>query len=208
MIGVITEDGSLTCYDEKTEEFYHSLSGAKEEAREKHVAPVLDFLKKNNDNKELVVLDFCFGLGYNSYVFIEEMLKINKDAKIKVIAIDNDQEIVDIAFNIFDDFLNEIKSNKNIAIEVIMGDAKEKIKEIKEKIDVCFFDPFSPKKKPELWSEEVFRNIYNLMKGKAILTTYSCAKSIRENMKKAGFIVTDGPIIGRWCPATLGIKDG
>ena len=66
-----------------------------------------------------------------------------------------------------------------------------------------FLDPFSPPKNPELWTESFFREVKKLMKPKAILATYSCARIVRDNLKKAGFIVKDGPIIGRRSPSTL-----
>ena len=45
------------------------------------------------------------------------------------------------------------------------------------------------------------------MNKKGILTTYSCARQVRENLKKAGFIVKDGPCVGRRAPATIALKD-
>ena len=44
------------------------------------------------------------------------------------------------------------------------------------------------------------------MKPGAKLSTYSCAKSVRQNMIAAGFNVLDGPAIGRKSPATIAKK--
>jgi len=57
-----------------------------------------------------------------------------------------------------------------------------------------------------MWTAEVFRNVFNVMKKGAKLSTYSCAKSVRANMTAAGFTVTDGPSIGRKSPATIAVK--
>ena len=43
------------------------------------------------------------------------------------------------------------------------------------------------------------------MKQGAILATYSYAKTIRNNLAKAGFTVKDGPIIGRRSPSTIAV---
>jgi len=40
----------------------------------------------------------------------------------------------------------------NYEIKLILGDATKTIKEINEKFDVVFLDPFSPKKNKELWT--------------------------------------------------------
>ena len=73
--------------------------------------------------------------------------------------------------------------------------------------DIVFLDPFSPRKNPELWSEEFFKEIYSRMKKGAKLATYSCARKIRENLKTAGFKVIDGPNVGRRGPSTNAIKE-
>ena len=55
--------------------------------------------------------------------------------------------------------------------------------------DLVYFDAFAPEKQPELWSEELFRNIYSCMNYNGILTTY-CAKGvIRRLLQAVGFTV-------------------
>lgn len=245
---IITDDGSITFYNEEFDETYHSKSGAREEALEKHVNPALEYLKKTNqlNNIEYIkVLDFCFGLGYNSYVFIEEITKILPDIKIKIVGIENDIDIIEQGKKIFKDFFDKyIYPTNNIEIELLIGDAKKEIvklsnsinknsftpeqefnevienhenkdfnfsndtlNEKKRKFDVCFFDPFSPKKCPELWENNIFRNVFSIMKNKSILTTYSCARKPRDNLRESGFFVKDGPCVGRRSPSTIAIKE-
>ena len=55
--------------------------------------------------------------------------------------------------------------------------------------DLVYFDAFAPEKQPEMWSEELFRNIYASMNANGILTTY-CAKGvIRRLLQAVGFTV-------------------
>lgn len=55
--------------------------------------------------------------------------------------------------------------------------------------DLVYFDAFAPEKQPEMWSEELFRNIYACMNANGILTTY-CAKGvIRRLLQAVGFTV-------------------
>jgi len=45
------------------------------------------------------------------------------------------------------------------------------------------------------------------MNKNAKLSTYSYARTVRENLKEAGFEVIDGPVLGRRSPSTIGINN-
>jgi|TARA_Y100000310_G_scaffold274244_1_gene290139 chorismate dehydratase len=211
---VITKDNSITFHNEKYDETYHSISGALEEAFEKFARPC-----KLKDGMN--VLDVCFGLGYNSLAAIYM-------ANVSIVALENDSMIlkqirdieIPIDYNINQDSIknNNLKNNYNkikiaaeklsfnddkVKIKIILGDARETIKDLDGKFDAVFLDPFSPKKCPELWTGEFFKDIRKLMKSNSVLATYSCASSVRKNLEKAGFVVKDGPSIGRKAPSTI-----
>lgn len=55
--------------------------------------------------------------------------------------------------------------------------------------NLIYFDAFAPEKQPEMWSQELFNNLYVLLEKGGILTTY-CAKGVvRRMLQAAGFIV-------------------
>lgn len=205
---LITKDGSPTLYNEEFKETYHSISGAVTEAFEKFVKPALKIVNKDKMN----VLDFCFGLGYNTAALIEQVSGV----KLFIVGLENDRNIFEklqelnpqLKYYCFIKRLNKkfFVKNSFFEIKIILGDAFETIKRLKEKFDIVFFDPFSPKKCSKLWGEEVFKNVYKLMNNKGVLTTYSCARIPRENMKKVGFKVMDGPIVGRRGAGTIAVK--
>jgi len=214
---ITTKDGSVTYHSEEYGEAYHSLTGAKEEAIKKYAEPcrIAELAK---DQGDITLLDVCFGLGYNSAAAIDAALDINPACRIVIIALENDQKILDETGNVKPDFRSygiikeaaqkhEAKKG-NVEVNILFGDARKKIKDINEKrsFDAVFLDPFSPKRCPELWTERFLSDIHCRMKKGAILATYSCAKLVRENMKKAGFEVKDGPVVGRRAPATLAIR--
>ena len=89
---------------------------------------------------------------------------------------------------------------------MVFGDVREKINSVEEKADYVFFDPFSPAKVPEMWTKEFFKDIFDKMNVNGKLSTYSCARWVRENMLNSGFEVIDGPIIGRRSPGTVCIR--
>lgn len=210
-----TKDNSYTFHNSEYDETYHSTSGAIEEAFEKFVNPckIADLAKNNTIN----ILDICFGLGYNSAAAIEKIKAVNPNCKISIIGLENDKYLFNHIQSLNSNlkYYNLIKKLKdtfeinedNINIKILIGDARKTIKEIESKInikfDAVFLDPFSPKKCPELWTKEFFKNIKKLMKPNSILATYSCARIVRDNLKSAGFIVKDGPIVGRRSPSTI-----
>ena len=208
MLFIKTKDSSLTAFNERYKEHYHTLSGALEEAFEKHVNAI-------GVEDGFHILDFCFGLGYNSIA----ATKGHKN--LSIIGLENDIEIIKAIKNLsvpkeiekeFSAFRNlaekiKITDENNNTIKLILGDALHTIDQLSEIFfNRVFFDPFSPKKQPEMWNKEVFQKVFALMKPGAKLSTYSCAKIVRENMKATGFIVKDGPIIGRKSPATIAVK--
>ena len=206
-----TKDNSVTFYNKEVGDHYHSKSGAREEAFEKY-AKALEVDKAENP----VIFDICFGLGYNAAAALD-LIK----GKTVVYCFENDKEILKKILEIDADFksyymikefvkafiekgISEYENN-NAKLIMVFGDAREKINKVKEKADFVFFDPFSPAKVPDIWTKEFFSDIKNKMKENGKLSTYSYARFVRDNLKEAGFIVKDGPIIGRRSPSTIAI---
>ena len=69
-----TGDGTVGLYDPNIDDIYHSAAGAATEALTKFVLPacIAHCIGKNTDIK---VLDLCYGIGYNSKVFLNYILK-------------------------------------------------------------------------------------------------------------------------------------
>ncbi|NQU78211.1 hypothetical protein HQ545_00415 [Candidatus Woesearchaeota archaeon] len=208
---VITKDGSATYYSEEYGESYHSLSGAMEEADKKY-AQVCGI----GEREDVVILDICFGLGYNSAAAIDAF----NGSSIRIVGLESYQGIIDEISRMGDEYpfkchniMKQIASEGNYEDEktyakLIMGDARETIKSLKkDSFDCVFLDPFSPNKCPELWTKEFFEKIYRVMKKGGVLTTYSCARIVRDNLTAAGFNVRDGPVVGRRGPGTVAVKD-
>jgi queuine tRNA-ribosyltransferase len=63
--------------------------------------------------------------------------------------------------------------------------------------DLIFYDPFSYKTNPELWTSAAFSRIFGRCSGKpAELYTYSCSTAVRVALLTAGFFVGEGVGIG------------
>lgn len=203
---LVTSDGSITLYSEKYQEYFHTKSGALEESFEKFVKPCN--LKPGDK-----ILDVGFGLGYNSLAAVCFLKRLS------IVALEKDRGVLKEVQNLEvpDNFKRQFEIIKRAAekfhykeggveIRIVLGDAVETVKTLKDRFDAVFLDPFSPSKNPELWGVEFFKDIKGLMKETAVLATYSYARVVRENLGKAGFSVRDGPVVGRRSPSTLAVN--
>jgi tRNA U34 5-methylaminomethyl-2-thiouridine-forming methyltransferase MnmC len=202
-------------FNEEYQEHYKSTTGAVEEAMEKFVKPCLipEIARKG----KICILDIGFGLGYNAIAAIDAALSANTNCEIKIVSLEKNL-ILDRLMTLKPGLKNYgiikkleydpitksyLYEDKNIYMQIRIGLAQELVKKIRDRFDTCFLDPFSPRKNPELWNEEFISGISRLMKPDARLATYSCARAVRDNLKNAGFIVADGPKIGRRGPSTV-----
>ncbi len=195
---LLTDDGSNTLFSYEFDEAYHSTQdGALVESLEKHIKPAFRFQK---DKRELIILDICFGLGYNTLSTLYHIKKNRLSTKVHIISPEIDESLIKSLkdfnypneFREFIDIIEELSLNhyyrdEQFKIEVLIGDAREIIPKIDKKIDIVYQDAFSPKKNPLLWTREYFRDIRALSKKDTIITTYSVASSVRMGLYENGF---------------------
>ena len=208
---ITTDDGSITFRNEEFDEIYHTKSGAVEEAFVKFVGPT--HIEKLAKTGSINILDVCFGLGYNSCAALDRILELNPKCIVNIVGLESDKVILDKISGIKPPLreYNRIKQlvknyhydEENIHMKLLIGDARNTIKQLTGRFDAVFLDPFSPKKQPDLWQTAFLRDIREKMNEGAFLATYSCARIVRDNLKDAGFLVSDGPISGRRSPATV-----
>lgn len=194
----ITADGSCTLYREEIDETYHSTHGAIQESEHVFINAGL----KRCTKKEISILELGFGTGLNAYltyIFTNE----NQNLKIFYTAIEKfpiDHELVmQLNYTKFkgnDQIFNQLhlcewgkalKISENFFIEKIKTDFTGY--NHKKNYDLIYFDAFSPDKQPEMWTEDIFRELYLHSNSGAILTTYCAKGDVRRAMKAAGFNV-------------------
>jgi tRNA U34 5-methylaminomethyl-2-thiouridine-forming methyltransferase MnmC len=61
--------------------------------------------------------------------------------------------------------------------------------------NLIYFDAFGARVQPELWTEDIFKIMYNALKENGVLVTYSAKGSVRRAMQAVGFTVErlEGP---------------
>ncbi|MBT5935611.1 MAG: hypothetical protein HOG88_09795 [Sulfurimonas sp.] len=195
----LSEDGSYTAYSKEYEEHYHSTrDGALHESLVKHVIPAFNVIKEDEVN----ILDICYGLGFNTLATLLHCKRNFPNKKLNIYSPELDTLLVKSLENFtyppeFDEFRDVILTlsregvckDKNISIEVFLGDAREYIKKFENKFDIVYQDAFSPSTNPMLWTQEYFADIKKSMKQNSILTTYSIAFATRLALYKNGFFL-------------------
>lgn len=66
-----------------------------------------------------------------------------------------------------------------------------------KEIHLIYYDPFSPAVQPELWSADILGKITPTLVRNAVFTTYCCRRSVKNNLKDAGFLTERLPGPGK-----------
>jgi chorismate dehydratase len=201
---ISTGDGSISFYNLTYKQAYHAKSiGTFTESLHKFVIPsgVIEKLKKGH----VRILDICLGIGANLAVTFHEIEKLDipKEHRLQIVSLEKDHSLVQLiqktasltppdGYRILRKLLYEGTCGR-YGLDVMYGDAVNSLDRIQAPFDAVYFDPFSKRKNAEMWTESVFRNLHRVLKDDGRVVTYSCAKGVREDMKKAGFAVSDIP---------------
>lgn len=204
-----TGDGSSTIFLPDWNEHYHSKHGAVQEALHVFIKSGYQYyLSEAPEAHQLSILEIGFGTGLNALL---TLLEAEKDrVKISYTGVEaypveaEELKILDYSEvvpgeNAAGAFkkLHEAPWEKSVEISPFFRLQKQKkffseISEIQE-FDLIYFDAFGPRVQPELWSEEVFRNMYAALNFRGVLVTYSAKGDVRRAMQAAGFEVTRLP---------------
>lgn len=199
-----TGDGSYTIYLPDWNEHYHSKHGALQEALHVFIKSGLHHYLDRNASEEISILEIGFGTGLNALVtfFEAERTKV----RIKYTGVEaypvaaEELKMLDYAeavsgHQVREVFqkLHEVPWEEESEISAFFRLRKEKkfFTEIstEKDFDLIYFDAFGPRVQPELWSEEVFTQMYKALRTNGVLVTYSAKGSVRRAMQAAGFKV-------------------
>ena len=195
----LTEDGSHTIFIPELNEHYHSTHGAIQEAIHIYINAGLRFVDKN----PIRILEIGFGTGLNTYLSLVEAENTNRsivyhslerypveEEELKVL---NYPDLIEFEKRDLFKKLHKIEWNKTceisnkFSLKKINGDLKEI--EFKDKYDLIFFDAFAPDIQPELWTETIFRKLYDCANTNAILMTYCSKGIVKRALRASGFEV-------------------
>jgi tRNA U34 5-methylaminomethyl-2-thiouridine-forming methyltransferase MnmC len=201
---VETADGSSSVYDSKHGEHFHSINGAIAESMHVFIINGLHQISAS----EINILEIGFGSGLNCYL---TLLHRQINQKINYHAVEKYPLPEEIYSKLnYPDFLkhpeidfNSIHTqNWNIEACLLHDFCLKKINcDVSHYtpdylFDVIYFDAFSYNIQPEIWSLEIFKNMFNSLKAGGLLVTYSARGVVKEAMRGAGFQVSrlKGPL--------------
>ena len=195
-----TLDGSTTIHLPDWDECYHSKHGAIQEAYHVFILNGLSLIEE----KRVSILEIGFGTGLNAFITLLEAQKNNLNIHytgIEAYPISKEEAI---EMN----YLQELKAEKFEAEYKKMHDCtweenhilnpnfslikrKQFFQEIQDKntFDLIYFDAFGYRVQPELWSTQIFKNMFESLKDNGILVTYAARGVIKRSMQEVGFIV-------------------
>ena len=189
--------------------YFDKLNGPKET---EHVYLNTNNLTKKFKNKQkFVIAEIGFGTGLN-FILTWKLWKENRktNGSLTYISFENaplskkDIERVYKKFKKLDGYSRFLLKNiperyksthrifikaDNINLILIYDDITSLIN-FNFKADTWFLDGFSPKKNPLVWTDKLFKQLYNFTNLDGSLSTFSVAGHIRRGLLKAGFKVS------------------
>jgi len=198
----VTTDGSHSLYHPVTDQFYHSHHGAVQESMHVFIKHGYEYAAAFNDH--IRILEIGFGTGLNALltqrmsdgktIYYESLeyypISIALVAQLNYPTDNNERRFFNslhnASWNLNESVSSHFQLHKRLLRiqDYVPGDAS---------FDVIYFDAFSPGAQPELWSEEIFRAMYNSLKRNGVLVTYCSKGDVRRAMIAAGFAVEKLP---------------
>ena len=202
---ITTSDGSKTIQIEDWDEQYHSVHGAINEANHVFIKHGLHFFYTtfSEENAAISILEIGFGTGLNAFITALESEKLNR--LINYVGIEaypvsegeykqlNYEQLITGGQSRIFKKLHE--SDWEIANPITSKFNLEKRKQFFSEIqdtnryNIIYFDAFGARVQPELWTEAIFKIMFNALKHKGVLVTYSAKGSVRRALQNVGFTV-------------------
>ena len=197
---IITSDGSSTIHLPEWNEQYHSKHGAIQEAKHVFIKSGLSLFS----DRKISILEIGFGTGLNSFITFLDAPKFNLDidyvgVEAYPVAIEEIEKLNYVskldANNFKSDFNKMHQQQWEITTKITSNFKLTKRKQFFNEIndinafDLIYFDAFGARVQPELWTEEIFKTMFNALKNGGILVTYSAKGSVRRAMQDVGFTV-------------------
>ncbi len=206
----VFENGQASLRDRKVGEAMHSSIGPWREANQIYVEPArLTELLKKEHLPPLVIYDIGLGIGANALAALFAQEESNGLRPLQVISFENDVGGLRLAlskgtevFPFFEGYETALRSLLDRGYwhsqdhgqdwRLLEGDFREMNLTQLPRPDLIFFDFYSPKVCPELWTKAVFEKLRAVSHAGTRLFTYSAATATRSAMILGGFHVGHG----------------
>jgi queuine tRNA-ribosyltransferase len=216
--GIITES-FWSVRHRSSGEVMHSVSPPDQEAQRLYVsafAAIYSSLSPKLESNPFVVWDVGMGAAHNAMALIHhieklaseglhlsqqvQILSFEKDLNALKLVLENPQIFPHVRHQAPGILLSKgewISSKAFIRWKLLEGSYSDHYaREELPKAHLVFWDPFSYKTNPELWTLEVFEELKTRLAQDALLSTYTASTAIRTAMALAGFWIYRGPSSG------------
>lgn len=197
---ITTADGSKTLQIEGWNETYHSKHGAIQEAYHVFIAQGLQCFR----NMAINLLEIGFGTGLNALITLLETKK--QQLRVDYVGVEAfpvaGAEVDQLAYTTtlaahhLHPFFTQMhrcpwEEKKIITPEFSLTKQNKDFRTIRDtnRFHLIYFDAFSARVQPELWTEDVFASMYNALQPQGILVTYAAKGSVRRALQQVGFAV-------------------
>jgi tRNA U34 5-methylaminomethyl-2-thiouridine-forming methyltransferase MnmC len=200
----LTQDGSYTFFSVEFGETFHSTQGAKAEAFQKFAEATN--LQAKAKNPSIRLLDVCYGLGYNTAAALETIAITHPSCQIELHGLELDPTVPlgaltpDLLAGWSPSVQQVLRGlaqtshcqREGLTAHLWIADARHSIQQLVHsgfQADAIFFDPFSPRRCPQLWTVEFFRAVAQCLAPDGKLSTYSRSAAVRSALLAAGLCI-------------------
>jgi tRNA U34 5-methylaminomethyl-2-thiouridine-forming methyltransferase MnmC len=209
-----TADGSHSLFVKELNEHYHSTHGAIQESLHvfinaglHHVLAPKEALYSSLKN-ELKILEVGFGTGLNALLTCIEAEKRNAAVfytSIEAFPLGNDiiprlnyaSRLNAQAYQEIFDKLHACEWSTKVAVSDFFAICKIhntlQATPLTDNYNLIYFDAFGPPVQPEMWTEEVFTKLYNVLEPNGYLVTYCAKGEVKRTLKRVGFTIESIP---------------
>ena len=201
-----TADGSHTIVIPDLNVTYHSKHGAIQESRFVYIKEGLHYFLKEHlikENETINILEVGFGTGLNTLLTLNEAVKLDKSIFYETIEPQpisfEEAQALNYATIVNEKLRNNFLQlhscafNEMVVIHPLFSFIKvnTQLQNLKalHHFNIIYFDAFDANAQPELWTEAIFKKLYDLLYKNGILVTYCSKGIVRRAMMAAGFSV-------------------
>lgn len=201
---ITTNDQSHSVFSGQYQQHYHSKFGAIQESR--HVFIEAGLQEVLYAEEEVKILEIGLGTGLN--VLLAYQLAQNKNQPLSLTSIEAYPLEREICAHLNYPTLLDFPKKQFEQIHLCDWETKHAFSEFftfrkiktkledwipKENFNVIFFDAFSPEAQPELWTEDIFKKMYDCLFSQGVLVTYSAKGALKRALQSVGFTVEKIP---------------
>ena len=187
-----TADGSFSLYSDAFGEGFHCADGAMGEAIDTFVAPAE--LGRFASGEPLTVLEVAVGTGTNTATLIEACTAIGLQLDWWGLELERQPLALALADPCFRDqwpaAVLERLAELTASERLLWGDARQQLAELEAPLagrcDLVLIDAFSPRRCPQLWSQEFLERLARLLAPEGRLLTYCSAAAVRRSLERSG----------------------